>query len=232
MTAREVAKTAARGAAQVAVAPFLLSFAVRAAVLGQDRALQASSQALSLVPGLAGVYLRRAFLMRTIAACHKTVVVEFGTTLSRSGAKLDENAYIGPGCHLGLVHVERDVLMAGGVHVPSGANTHRIDDMSRPIREQPNAERFVRIGAGSWIGEAAVIMADIGLDSVIGAGAVVTRPVPPRSVAAGVPARVLRTRGNERARAVTTPTLRFSQGCFSRADGVSSNPRAERFAGS
>jgi acetyltransferase-like isoleucine patch superfamily enzyme len=179
-----------------------MSFAVRAALVGKDRAIQSSTQLLSLVPGLTGQYIRRAFLTWTIEACHHTAVVEFGTTFSRAGARLDARVYIGPGCHLGLVHVEKDVLMASGVHVPSGANTHRIDDHVRPIREQGSDERLVRIGAGSWIGAGAIIMADVGANAVVGAGAVVTQPVPHAVVAAGVPARVLRTRGTRTARAV------------------------------
>ena len=197
---RDLAKASARGAAHIIVAPLVVSFAVRAALFGRDRALQASTQLLALIPGIVGQYIRRAYLSRTIAACHKTVTIEFGTTISRAGTRLDAHAYIGPGCHLGLVHIERDVLIAAGVHVPSGAHTHRIDDLSQPIREQPHDERQVRIGAGSWIGEAAVIMADVGRDTIVGAGAVVTRPLPPRSVAAGVPARVLRVRCDEPAR--------------------------------
>jgi acetyltransferase-like isoleucine patch superfamily enzyme len=199
---REIVKTAARVMAHLAAAPFVLSFTVRAALLGRDRAIQSSTQLLALVPGLTGQYLRRAFLSWTIDACHHTVVVEFGTTFSRAGARLDERAYIGPGCHLGLVHVERDVLIAAGVHIPSGSMTHRIDDLNTPIRDQPSAERLVHIGAGSWIGAAAVVMADVGSDTVVGAGAVVTQPVPAGCVAAGVPARVLRTRGERPAQVV------------------------------
>jgi virginiamycin A acetyltransferase len=187
-------KATARGVAHVAVLPLWPSFAVRAALLGRDRALESSMQWLSLIPGLTGQYVRRAFLSRTIAACHHTVVVECGTTLSRAGARFDEHVYIGPGCRLGLVHLERDVLLASGVHIPSGGMTHRIDDPTVPIREQPRDERLVRVGAGSWIGEASVVMADIGPEAVIGAGAVVTQPLPPRCIAAGVPARVLRMR--------------------------------------
>lgn len=202
MTARESIKAAARGAAHVVVLPLLPSFALRTALFGRDRAVEASMQWLCLIPGLIGQYVRRAFLSHAIAACHHSVVVECGTTLSRAGARLDANVYIGPGCRLGLVHVERDVLLAAGVHVPSGGRTHGIDDLSIPIREQGGDERCVRIGAGSWIGESAVIMADVAEDSVIGAGSVVTRPVPARSVAAGVPARVLRHRDQPSARAV------------------------------
>jgi virginiamycin A acetyltransferase len=199
---REFAKAAARFVAHAAAAPFVMTFAVRAALVGKDRALQSSTQLLSLVPGLTGQYIRRAFLSRTIEACHHTVVVEFGTTFSRAGARLDENVYIGPACHLGLVHVEANVLLASGVNVPSGANTHRTDDHVRPIREQGSAGRLVRIGAGSWIGAGAVVMADVGPNSVVGAGAVVTQTVPHTVIAAGVPARVLRARGARTARAV------------------------------
>jgi acetyltransferase-like isoleucine patch superfamily enzyme len=52
----------------------------------------------------------------------------------------------------------------------------------------------VRIGEGAWIGSAAVVMADVGRHSVVGAGSVVTKPIPDGVVAAGVPARVIRQR--------------------------------------
>jgi acetyltransferase-like isoleucine patch superfamily enzyme len=191
---REVAKAAARFLALLAVLPALASFAIRARILGRDRALAGSSQALSLVPGLPGQYLRRAFLAHAIAGCARTAVVEFGTIFSRAGARLDEGAYVGPRCHLGLVHIERDALLAAGVHVPSGARTHGTADSETPIRDQPGEVALVRIGAGAWIGSAAVVLADVGRGTVVGAGAVVTKPLPDGVVAAGVPARVIRSR--------------------------------------
>lgn len=194
MTPREAAKAGARAVAHVVVFPIVASFAVRARLLGRDRALQSTSEWMALVPGLTGQYLRRAFLAHALAHCHPTAVVECGTTFCRAGARLDAHVYVGAGCRLGLVHLERDVLVASGVHIPSGGATHAFDDPSRPIREQGRAERVVRIGAGAWIGERAVVLADVGREAVIGAGAVVTRAVPAWSVSAGVPARVIRTR--------------------------------------
>lgn len=191
---RDAAKRLARAAALIAVTPALLSFWLRARVLGRDRALEGSTQALALLPGLLGQYLRRAFLSRVLAACHHTATIEFGTIFSRTGARIDVNAYVGPGCHLGFVHINRDALLAAGVHVPSGPLSHGIDAAGVPIREQPGAEQMVRIGAGSWIGSAAVVMADVGRDTIVGAGAVVTRPLPDAVVAVGIPARVLRSR--------------------------------------
>lgn len=181
--------------ATVAIAPALASYVIRSALFDRDRALQGSSQALSLVPGIVGQYLRRAFYCRVLDECQQSATIEFGTLFSRTGARLAEHVYVGPHCHLGLVHLERDVLLASGVHVPSGPETHGTASVDRPIREQPGHLRMVRIGAGSWIGSGAVVMADVGRDSVVAAGAVVTEPLPDLVIAAGVPARVVRRRG-------------------------------------
>ena len=191
---RELVKSFLRLLAFVAVLPLLVSYLCWALALGRDRALEGSSQTLALFPGLIGVYLRRAFLMRVLDRCHHTVTVEFGTLFSQTGARLDENVYVGPRCHLGLVHICRDALLGPAVHVPSGARTHGTDDPTRPIREQDHKRSCVTIGAGAWIGTAAVVMADVGEGTVVGAGAVVTKPLPARVVAAGVPAKVVRQR--------------------------------------
>lgn len=194
VSGRRFLKAAARLAATLFVLPFLGSFWIKARVLGPDRALQGSSEVLSLVPGLLGQYLRRAFLARVLAECHPTAVIGFGVLFSRVGARIGANVYVGPRCHLGLVALERDALLAAGVHVTSGAQTHGFGDLSRPIREQEGSLTLVRIGAGAWVGSAAVVMADIGRDTIVGAGAVVVKALPEAVIAAGVPARVLRSR--------------------------------------
>jgi virginiamycin A acetyltransferase len=191
---REAVKAASRALAWLVVTPSVLSWRLRSLAVGPDRALEGSTQAWALVPGLTGQYLRRAFLSRTLRSCAADATIEFGTLFSSAKASIGERAYIGPRCHLGWAVIEQDVLLAAGVHVPSGARTHGINDPSIPIREQPALKTAVRIGAGTWVGSAAVVLADVGCDAVIGAGAVVTRPIADRAVAGGVPARVLRTR--------------------------------------
>jgi virginiamycin A acetyltransferase len=187
-------RTIVRAAATVAVSPMLVSFFIRSRVLTADRALEGSTQALSMIPGLPGQYLRRAFLARVLAECHPTATIEFGTIFSRCGARIEEHAYLGPRCHIGLAWIERNALVGAGVHIPSGAQSHGFSDPAQLLRDQPGVRRMVRIGAGSWIGSAAVVMADVGRDTIVGAGAVVTGPIPDRVIAAGVPARVLRHR--------------------------------------
>ena len=191
---REALKAIAHAVCWIAVTPSVMSWWLRARVLGPDRALEGSTQAWALVPGLTGQYLRRAFLSRTLSSCARTATIEFGVLFSSTSASIGERAYIGPRCHLGWAVIGDDALLAAGVHVPSGARTHGVDDLSTPIRDQPSVQTAVRIGRGSWIGSAAVVMANVGDDAVVAAGAVVTRPLPDATIAGGVPARVIRHR--------------------------------------
>ena len=191
---RELAKLIAHSIAWLAVTPSVWSWHVRSWIVGADKALESSTQAWGLVPGLIGQYLRRAFLCRTLRSCARTATIEFGALFSSARAEIGERVYIGPRCHIGWVLIESNVLIAAGVHVPSGARTHGTTDDTVPIRDQPIEKSAVRIGTGAWIGSAAVVMADVGRDAVIGAGAVVTKAIPERAVAGGVPARILRMR--------------------------------------
>lgn len=191
---KELVKQVIHGVAIVCVSPMLLIYALGSCVLGKNRALEGASQTLALLPGITGMMLRRAFLSCVLARCHRTSEVCFGTLFSQTGAIIDEHVYVGPRCHLGLVHLERDALIAAGVHIPSGGQTHAFDDPSRPIREQGGNRSMVTIGAGAWIGSAAIVMANVGRGSIVAAGAVVTKPIPDNVIAAGVPARVIRSR--------------------------------------
>jgi virginiamycin A acetyltransferase len=206
MSGRDALKAAARGLATLAVVPALCSFWIRRPIFGADRAIEGSTQALGLVPGLLGQYLRRAFLSQVLAHCAPTAAIAFGTTFSSVEARIDDRVYIGPNCHIGLVHVAHDVLIAPAVHIPSGSHVHGIRDLTIPIRDQPGVYHMVRIGAGAWIGAAAIVMADVGNGTIVAAGAVVTKTLPDNVIAGGVPARILRARG----------------------DGAVANPAAER----
>ncbi len=190
---KEFLKATARAMSTIAMLPAIASFKLRASLIGPDRALTGSSQLWSLVPGLLGQYLRRALFARVLrGGCAPSAVIEFGVLFSRVASQIDEGVYVGPRCHLGDVHLERDVLLAAGVHVPSGAHTHGTQLADTTFRDQAGNLRQVRIGAGSWIGSNAVVMADVGKNTIVGAGAVVTRPLPDRVIAAGVPARIVK----------------------------------------
>jgi len=191
---KRFAKAAAHAAATVGVLPWLVCYWLSATVFGPNRALEGASQALACLPGVPGVYLRRAFLARVLAHCDATAEVHFGTLFSQAGAVIGANVYVGPRCQLGLVHLEPDVLLAAGVQIPSGGRTHAFGDTDAPIRDQGGERVCVTVGTGAWVGTNAVVLADIGAGTVVGAGSVVTKPLPAFVIAAGVPCRVIRPR--------------------------------------
>jgi virginiamycin A acetyltransferase len=194
---KNTAKAVLHVLATVAVIPFLMWYRAWAVVLGPDRALEGISQTLALLPGLTGMFLRRAFLSRTLAKCEPSAEVCFGTLFSQAGSEIGDNVYVGPRCHLGLVRLEKDVLIGAGVHIPSGGRTHYFSDPHRPIRAQGGERKTITVGEGAWVGSAAVVLADVGKGTIVGAGSVVTRPLPDFVIAAGNPARVIRQRFDE-----------------------------------
>jgi len=102
------------------------------------------------------------------------------------------NAVMGAG---GGICIGSGVLIGQGVNIH--AESHRFKDPDRPIKEQGVSSKGVVIEDNIWIGSKATILdgVTIGRGAVIGAGAVVTRSVPSYSIAVGVPARVIGTRG-------------------------------------
>lgn len=77
------------------------------------------------------------------------------------------------------------------------AANHRFDQADRPIMTQGHRPGYIEIEDDVWIGANCVITPDvrIGHGSVVGAGSVVTRDVPPLAVVGGVPARIIGRRG-------------------------------------
>ncbi len=73
---------------------------------------------------------------------------------------------------------------------------HVFTDVERPIKDQGIVKSPVRIGADVWLANKVSVVRGtvIGDGCVVAANAVVTRDLPPYSVAVGVPARVIRNR--------------------------------------
>jgi virginiamycin A acetyltransferase len=191
---KDALKAVANALAAVAVLPCVLLFRAGRRALGPERAFPGWSQAFSLVPGLTGVYLRRAFYGRVFPRCAADAWISFGTVFSHPTAEVGRGVYVGVSCCLGDVTLEDDVLLGSHISITNGAAQHGIDRLDIPIREQPGTWPRVTIGQDSWIGDRAVVMADVGRHCVIGAGSVVTRAIPDYAIAVGVPARIVRYR--------------------------------------
>ncbi|MGB3308572.1 MAG: acyltransferase [Nodosilinea sp.] len=114
--------------------------------------------------------------------------------------EIGENSYIAPFVFIGgpgKVQIDRDCMIAS--HSTIIANNHNFDDLDIPINSQGFTCKGIHIEEGCWLGSGVRVLdgVTIGRGSVIGAGAVVTKDIPPFSIAAGVPAKVIRKRGLE-----------------------------------
>ena len=116
-----------------------------------------------------------------------------------SGRQVSVGARSGIGirCQLhGDVAIGDDVMMGPETLVYTA--NHDFSDLSLPMIDQGRTTpRPVVIEDDVWIGARVIILpgVTIGTGSVVGAGSVVVRDVPPRSVVAGNPARVVKERG-------------------------------------
>jgi acetyltransferase-like isoleucine patch superfamily enzyme len=92
------------------------------------------------------------------------------------------------------VEIGADVMLAPRVYVLDV--DHRFDDRATPIPQQGYDVAPVTICDGVWIGTGTVITkgVTIGEGAVVGANSVVTRDIPPFTIAAGIPARVIKDR--------------------------------------
>ena len=187
-------KRIARLSAWLLALPIILGYRLTACCGGAERAFPSLSQGIALIPGQCGIYLRYAIYRAILPNVGEDVVVGFGTIFSHPSVTLGNLVYIGAYGVIGSVSIEDDVLIGSRVSILNGNRQHGIARLDIPIREQPGEWPRIRIGRDSWIGDGATVMVDIGEQSVVGAASVVTRPLPPRSIAVGNPARIIRER--------------------------------------
>ena len=149
-----------------------------------------SGQLLALIPGIIGSFFRAAYYAGTLDRCSWEVRLGFGSYFSHRAARVEANVSIGSYCVLGTVAIGERTMLASRVSIPSGKHQHLNEDGG--ISSQIRLER-VSVGRGCWVGEGAIILADIGDHCIVSAGAVVTNEMPGRCIVGGNPARVLRT---------------------------------------
>lgn len=153
-----------------------------------------------LPPSYSGIKLGQTQIRRL---CGKLMLASCGRKVN-----IEHNAYFSPKVSLGDysgIGINAKIYGACtiGSHVMMGADctiitrNHAFDRTDMPMMEQGfSAEQPVTIGNDVWIGDRVTILpgVTIGDGCVIGAGAVVTKDIPAWSIAAGVPARVIKSR--------------------------------------
>ncbi|MDP7023216.1 MAG: acyltransferase [Kiritimatiellia bacterium] len=111
---------------------------------------------------------------------------------------IGDDVFIGHECSFAMargIEIGSHCLLAGGVRIQDN-DGHPLDAARRHAGEPVDTANVkpVRIEDGVWIGQRCQVLkgVTIGRNSVIGAGSVVTKDIPADSLAAGVPAKVIR----------------------------------------
>jgi bifunctional UDP-N-acetylglucosamine pyrophosphorylase/glucosamine-1-phosphate N-acetyltransferase len=101
-----------------------------------------------------------------------------------------KNSYLGPGTKMGHFSYIGDANIGPGVNIGAGVITANYDGQ----RKYPT-----EIGAGAFIGSDTMLVAPlkIGEGASTAAGAVVTKDVPPNTLAVGMPARAIRKKEDD-----------------------------------
>ena len=131
---------------------------------------------------------RRYFGLRSV---HPTFYMARGCRVSKD-LVAHEYSFINIGCVLD-VHVElgRYAMLAPQVAIIGGDHLYNKPGVPIIFTGRPEPPPVTMIGDDAWIGYGAIILAGvkIGRGSIVGAGSVVTKDIPPYEIHAGIPAR-------------------------------------------
>ena len=195
MSTKTTVKTLVKALFLVLAMPLYLLLELVTLAGNRDGSFQSFSQALSLIPGKAGSYLRAAFYRLACPDTSDEISIGFLTVLSHRDTSIHPGVYIGPQCNIGKCTIGKNTLLGSGVHILSGNRQHDFSDTSRPIKEQGGSFEKISIGDDCWLGNSALVMASLPDHTIVAAGSVMTQP-PLQSwlIYGGNPARALKTR--------------------------------------
>ncbi|GAB2617682.1 acyltransferase [Belliella aquatica] len=113
------------------------------------------------------------------------------------GLKVGNNSSIGPYSYIGCsghIEIGDNVMMSPRVSIYS--ENHNFEDVDKSMIEQGVTRSFVKIEDDCWIAANSIILAGVtvGKGSIVAAGSVVTKDVPPFSIVGGNPAKIIKSR--------------------------------------
>lgn len=152
---------------------------------------------ISRAPFSIGWKFRRAVYHQLLPAIPADVTLHYGVKIEDRQTSFGKDVWVSSGTYIDYVIFGDYVLVGPNAVILSGGKHHRTEKLDVPIKLQGNNPKApIHLGNGCWIGAAAIIMADIGEHAIVGAGAVVTKPVPAYAVVAGNPAKIIRMRND------------------------------------
>jgi virginiamycin A acetyltransferase len=159
-----------------------------------DVVFRSCSELLSLIPYFPGVIVRYEFYRFALAACGHNVITEFGAVFVYRDVTIGSNVLIGRYTIIHHCDIGEYALIGERCTFLSGSRQHGFGTAGTPMALQGGHKRRITIGRDVWIGSHSVLMDDVAAGSIVAAGSLVNKPVPARTIVAGVPAREIGTR--------------------------------------
>lgn len=149
------------------------------------------AQLVALLPGLPGAFLRRAFYILTLDSCTTHCHIGFGVIFTHRKAVVGKKVYVGPYSLIGSAFLGANSHIGSRVSILSGKRLH-VREAGAWSAYDPNRIKQVCVASNVWLGEGAIVMADVGEGSMVGAGSLVNKNVGDNIIVAGNPARFVR----------------------------------------
>jgi maltose O-acetyltransferase len=116
--------------------------------------------------------------------------------------KIGDNSGIGVDCHVPSdIRIGDDVMMGPDVLIISQNQNHRFDRLDIPMRLQGhNESQPVIIEDDVWLGARVIVLPGVRIchGAIVGAGAIVTKDIPPYAICVGNPAHIVRFRNDNK----------------------------------
>lgn len=149
-------------------------------------------------------YLHREYLKSLFVCFGKNSYLSHNCRGTFHTISVGNDTYIGANCVLssahGRINIGNHVMFGAGVHLHGGNHViDRLGTFMKDVQKNIGEDGVMTIHDDVWIGSNAIVLGggkniEIGRGSVIAAGAVVTKDVPPYAIVSGVPAKVRRFR--------------------------------------
>jgi virginiamycin A acetyltransferase len=190
MSLKGILKAAAFSFSLIIVLPLVALAWLEKALSRSENIFNTFAQLVAIVPGPVGTYLRAAYYYGVLDECSWETHFGFGSVFTHRGARVAARVSTGAYCIIGHANIDSGVRLASRVSIPSGKRQH-LDDSG----QMSSGTRYERVALGRdcWVGEGAIIMADVGAGSIVSAGAVVLTDAPPETIVGGNPAKVVKS---------------------------------------
>jgi len=159
-------------------------------------------QMISLLPGETGILIRRSYYKKRLRRVGDGLTIFSNVTILHPELiKIGKDVHINYGSFIdasgGEIEIGNNVLI--GPYCVLRAANHIFSDPNTPIMKQGHEPGKIIIEDDVWLGANVIVLPNvkIGKGSVIGAGAVVSKDIKPLTIAAGVPAKKIGTRGSK-----------------------------------